>query len=266
VAILAMLTKVRIPKDRIERAVRRTDRGFRDGLSYVRSAHDLRNILIFAAFFFMFAWQYDVTLPLLARKTFHGGPTTFAVLSSAIGLGAIVSLFARRLVRTSGDRKMLGSAAVYGVATTGAALSTNVATMAVALFMAGLSITVMITAISARLQLRTRPDMRGRVIALWTVAVLGTRPIGAPLSGALAAWSGPRWALAIGALTPLGLWLALRGRPARPIELPVDSAVSDTELIEVAEEAGFVETVSEAADPLLPLIDPVPERAGPAQT
>ena len=58
------------------------------------------------------------------------------------------------------------------------------------------------------------PEMRGRVMALWAVAFLGTTPIGGPIIGIIAQSWGARWALAVGALSAmaagvLGL-LALR--------------------------------------------------------
>ena len=43
------------------------------------------------------------------------------------------------------------------------------------------------------------PAYRGRVIALWAMALVGSTPIGSPVIGALAQLAGPRWALALGA-------------------------------------------------------------------
>ena len=45
--------------------------------------------------------------------------------------------------------------------------------------------------------------MRGRVMALWTVAFLGTTPVGGPIIGFIAENAGPRWALSLGALAAL---------------------------------------------------------------
>jgi len=52
---------------------------------------------------------------------------------------------------------------------------------------------------NATLQLATDPAMRGRVMALYAMAFLGTTPIGAPLVGAIAEWTNPRVALVAGA-------------------------------------------------------------------
>jgi MFS family permease len=62
--------------------------------------------------------------------------------------------------------------------------------------------------------------MRGRVMALWSVAFLGSTPIGGPIAGAVAQYVGPRWGLGLGALacalaTVLGVSVARRERAAR---------------------------------------------------
>jgi MFS family permease len=68
---------------------------------------------------------------------------------------------------------------------------------------------------NATLQLATSAEMRGRVMALWTVAFLGSTPIGGPLIGAIGEHVGPRWALALGgvaAVVAAGLGAGVFGR------------------------------------------------------
>jgi len=65
------------------------------------------------------------------------------------------------------------------------------------------------------LQTQSRPDMQGRVMALWSVAVLGTTPIGGPLIGSIGEHAGARWSLIVGGLAAifaagLGLWTVKR--------------------------------------------------------
>jgi MFS family permease len=64
------------------------------------------------------------------------------------------------------------------------------------------------------LQLNSSGQMRGRVMALWAIVFLGSTPIGAPLTGLVAAHFGARAALGMGAvaalLAALGGGLALR--------------------------------------------------------
>jgi MFS family permease len=54
---------------------------------------------------------------------------------------------------------------------------------------------------NSTLQLATDPQMRGRVMALWSVAFLGSTPIGGPLIGWITADAGARVGLAVGAVS-----------------------------------------------------------------
>ena len=53
------------------------------------------------------------------------------------------------------------------------------------------------------LQMTADETMRGRVMALWAVAFLGTTPIGGPIVGYVAQFAGPRWGLALGGFAAL---------------------------------------------------------------
>jgi MFS family permease len=69
-------------------------------------------------------------------------------------------------------------------------------------FMGAASIGFIATA-NASLQLGADPAMRGRVMALYAMAFLGTTPIGAPLVGAIAQWTNPRVSLLVGAVATI---------------------------------------------------------------
>ncbi len=80
---------------------------------------------------------------------------------------------------------------------------------------------------NATLQLAASPEMRGRVMALWAVAFLGSTPIGGPIIGWIGEHIGPRWAMGLGATATLTAGIlaypALKrivGRAEADIELP----------------------------------------------
>src|ERR1700722_14159146 len=54
-----------------------------------------------------------------------------------------------------------------------------------------------------RIQLAPDPAYRSRVTALWSLALVGSTPIGSPVIGALAELSSPRGALVLGAADPV---------------------------------------------------------------
>ncbi len=62
----------------------------REGFRYVWATPALRNVLLSVALIGIFAYNFTVTLALLAKGTFHGGAGTYAVLTSCMGAGAVV--------------------------------------------------------------------------------------------------------------------------------------------------------------------------------
>jgi MFS family permease len=78
-------------------------------------------------------------------------------------------------------------------------LTTAVASLLVVGFF---SITITSLA-NVSLQLSSAPDMQGRVMSLWSMAFLGTTPIGGPIMGTIGEHAGARWALAIGGLAAI---------------------------------------------------------------
>jgi hypothetical protein len=65
----------------------------------------------------------------------------------------------------------------------------------------GAASTLFLATGNSTLQLTSAPAMRGRVMALWSLAFMGSTPIGGPIAGAVAETLGPRAALALGALS-----------------------------------------------------------------
>ncbi|MHB1711896.1 MAG: MFS transporter [Acidimicrobiales bacterium] len=175
----------------------------RDGFGYVWRNPSLRNTLIAMAVIGVFAYNFTVTLALMARTTFHGGAGTYSLLTSCMGAGAIVGgLLAAHRARPT-PRLLHTLALVFGALLCGVAVAPSLALAAVVIvFMGAASIGFVATA-NATLQLQSEPAMRGRVMSLYAMAFLGSTPIGAPLVGAIAEWSNPRVAMALGGVATL---------------------------------------------------------------
>ena len=190
---------------------------FREGLSYVWEVREVLAILVMAAIFIGIAWEFEVVLPLLARLTFHGGAGLYGVMSSMLGVGALCGgmIMAGRGLAT-GRTLVFGSVTV-GLAFLAGALAPVLWLEMVALFLMGVTSCVLASATNSTLQLRAAPHMRGRVMALYTVATVGTRPIGGPMVGWIGQHFGPRAGVGaggVGVFVGLGLWWIIsRTRP-----------------------------------------------------
>jgi MFS family permease len=94
----------------------------------------------------------------------------------------------------------------------GAAIAPNLAVALVLWFVVGAATMTLMSTSNTTLQLTSRPDMRGRVISLYMLLVMGTTPVGGPIVGWVAQRAGTRWAIALGAAASLcGAAIAARG-------------------------------------------------------
>ncbi len=88
----------------------------RAGLRYAAKVPDIARPLLMMAAIGTFTFEFEVSLPLLARDTFHGTATTYSWLIGALGAGAVIGgLYAARSQRT-GLRRLTWAAAAYAVA------------------------------------------------------------------------------------------------------------------------------------------------------
>jgi MFS family permease len=172
----------------------------RDGLRYVRQRPEILAPLLMMTLIGTFTYEYEVTLPLLARDTFRGGPTAYSWLLGAFGCGAVLGGLAAARRALTGIRPLVASAAGFGLATMAAALAPSFWIEVVLLAPVGATSVTFLTTGNSTAQLAAAPEFRGRVTALWSTALVGSTPIGAPIVGVLADRAGPRWSLALGAL------------------------------------------------------------------
>ena len=86
------------------------------------------------------------------------------------------------------------------------------------LLVVGVTSILYFTATTAIVQVEADPAMHGRILALQTILLIGTAPIGGPIDGALADAFGARMPLLLGGVAALGaaVWglFAARGAHA----------------------------------------------------
>jgi MFS family permease len=172
----------------------------REGLRHVAHEPRLWVPLVMAAFVGMLAWEFQVTLPVLAKETFHSNAATYGFLTAAMGVGAVFGgLFTATRGRV-GLPTMTVAAAGFGGAMLCAAVAPTLALAYVAMAVAGFAAICFMATGNATLQLGAAPSMRGRVMGLWAVAFMGSTPIGGPLVGWVVQIGGARSGLAVGGL------------------------------------------------------------------
>jgi MFS family permease len=187
------------------------------GLQYVRTSPLLRNILIMMAIIGMLTYEFSVMLPLMGEFTFHRGPGAYASMTAAMGAGAVVGgLFtASRKVQSS--PRMVGlTGMAFGASVLLTSIAPSLPLAIVALLIVGFFNINFTSLANVTLQLNAKPSMQGRVMALWSMAFLGTTPIGGPVMGAIGEHAGARVALAVAGLAAVGsaAWATWANRQA----------------------------------------------------
>jgi len=200
VAVIVGLSLMRTSELHRTPPVARARGQVREGFRYVWATPALRNVLLSVALIGIFAYNFTVTLALLAKVTFHGGAGAYAGLTACMGAGAVVGglLAAHRAKPT--PRLLQVLALVFGGLMAAVALAPTLLVADLLIVLMGAASIGFIATANATLQLTADPAMRGRVMALYAMAFLGTTPIGAPLVGAIAQWTNPRVALLVGAV------------------------------------------------------------------
>jgi MFS family permease len=205
IGLLAMRTSELTPTPLVARAKGQV----REGLRYIRGEPELRGNIILMFVAGLLAVNFPVVLPVVAKEVFHGDAGTYGLLTGAMGVGALVGGLHAAGRRSIDERLMALGALGFGVGMCVAAVAPSLRAILPVLVITGaLNITFFATS-NTLLQLQAAPEMRGRVLAVRVLAVLGTTPIGAPIIGWVCAEWGGRWGLAVGGLTTVAgaLWL-----------------------------------------------------------
>ena len=202
-AVLISLALMRRSELFPAKRVTRKKRQVRQGLRYVRSTPELLIPLLMIAVVGTLAWEFQVTLPLMASKVFHGGAATYGVMASVMGAGAVVGGLISASRSRARARALCLAAIGWGVAILAAAAAPSLALELVAMAFVGYGSISFNSLAKTTLQLAAKPTMRGRVMALWALAWLGSTPVGGPIVGWAGQVAGARWSLVIGGLATL---------------------------------------------------------------
>ncbi len=222
-AVLACLLMMRGSELFTAAPIRRVRGQLANGFRYVRDNRVIGDVLLMMAIIGTLTYEFNVSLPLVAKFTFKGNAGSFALLTSAMGLGAVVGGLLTAGRKRPKPMGVAWAGLAFGASMLLAAVSPSLAAAGVVLVAVGLCSLVFMSLGNSTLQLECRPDMRGRVMALWMVAFMGTTPLGGPVIGWIGEHYGPRWSLAVGGLAALaaGIYGLMRlsggGAPATPV-------------------------------------------------
>jgi MFS family permease len=221
VSLASMRVRELLPSPRAERSKGQ----IREGLSYVISKPTIFWSMVMLAFVSTFGMTLPVLLVSFADTVYRTGATGYGLYSSAAAVGALTGavLSTRRMnVRL---RTIMFAAGLFGVALILAGSVSWEPLFLIFLVSIGVSRLLFATGAESIVQLSTNRTIRGRVMSLYSMVMLGGQAIGGPLSGAIADRFGVHVAMMVAGIVPalaaivIGLVLARSGKLALRIQL-----------------------------------------------
>ena len=171
-----------------------------------------------AAVFAIFGLSLAVLMAAYANTVFNVGAGGYGLLNTLVALGALCGALASTRFATLRLRGVMTAAGAYGVVLMIASMAPNMVTFGAVMVIAGFASMLFLTSANQLVQMSTNVLIRGRVMSLYIMVLIGGQALGGPLMGWLAEHWGVQWAtllaggmLALAAVV-IGLVLAKRGQ------------------------------------------------------
>ena len=224
-AVIGSLLAMRLPERSRPRADTRVAEELRVGFRYVSEFAPIRTVLLLLALVSTMGMPYTVLMPAVAAKVLHGGPHTLGVLMAASGLGALGGAFylASRSTVVGLGRVIVIASGLFGAGLVAFGLSRALWLSLLILPLVGAGFMVSLAATNTIIQTITEEHLRGRVMAFYTMAFLGTAPLGSLLAGVLADRLGEPTTIVSGGVACLlgSAWFAGRLGRLRELVRPI---------------------------------------------
>jgi MFS family permease len=224
-AVIASLFAMRITQRTLPSRDTRMLDELRVGFRYVSRFAPVRSALLLLSLISIMGMPYTVLMPAIAANLLHGGPHTLGFLMTASGVGALggaLYLASRRSVLGLG-RAMVMSSAAFGIGLVAFSFTRVLWLSLLVLPIVGAGMMVTMAAANTVIQTIVDESLRGRVMAFYTMAFLGTAPIGSLIAGVAADRIGPTNTIMAGGLCCVlaAAWFGFRLPELRVLVRPI---------------------------------------------
>jgi len=200
VLVILLLLSMRTAEIRSEGRIPRAPGQLRAALRIVRGNGQLLGPLVMMGIVGTLAYEYEVSLPVFGEHSLAGGADEYALLTAGFGAGSIAAGAVLMFWPQTGVSRMVLISLGYGAALAVTALSPSTVFANVAIVFVGAFSIGFLTTGNSTVQLYAPSGMRGRVTSLWTMAFIGSTPIGALIIGWIGQAFGGRVSLGVAAL------------------------------------------------------------------
>lgn len=211
-----------------ERAIRAKGQ-VREGMRYVWSLPQVRAVVILVGVFGTVALNFGVTLPLIAKLDLHHDKA-YGPMTMAMGVGSLIGALWTASRKLPSPKLLVGACIGFGVSSIVVALSPTLNTMLVPLAFMGMGSIAFLSTANAFVQLSVAANVRGRVMALYSMVLLGGTPLGATIVGRLADVIDPRKTMIITGVATIAACIVL-GPAVRNSQFVEDAVEEDDEAV-----------------------------------
>jgi MFS family permease len=206
VSYLTVLVALALMRESELRRLPVTPRGpgqIREGMRYITKVPELWVTFLMLVVIGTLSYNFSVVFPLFVVKGLHASEAAYTYVYAGFSFGGLVGAFIVARRSSVSIRTVAVGAAALGVAMLVMTAVPNVALAILVAVSVGAASVAYMTATTSIAQLRTSPHMIGRVLALQTVLLIGTTPVGGPVLGAITDAVGARAPMLIGAIAAL---------------------------------------------------------------
>jgi MFS family permease len=164
-----------------------------EGVTYVRSRPDLLMVMLVAFGLGTFGMNFELTMALMATEVYEKGAGEYGILGSILAIGTLTGALLAARRKYPRRRLIVGGAVIFGIVEIVAAVMPTYVLFAVVLAPLGLITMTVLIASNTYVQTTVPHEVRGRVLALYMMILMGGKPIGAPVVGWVADVFGAPW-------------------------------------------------------------------------
>jgi MFS family permease len=235
IAVIAGLLMMNITRTPIAPKTKSLWANVAEGFQFVGKTAPVRALLVLVGAVSFTAMPYSVLMPVFADQIFHSGARGLGILMGAAGTGALIGSIALAVKATVHGlgRWVAIAATTFGTALTFFALSRHFALSAAILCVAGGAMMVQMASSNTLIQSMVPDELRGRVMAVYSMMFMGMGPLGALLAGSIADRVGAPYTVAAGGVITViaaiifGLRIPALREPARALILAQQAGPTD---------------------------------------
>lgn len=203
--VIASLMMMKLPPQNIADKSQNIISHFKEGYKYTFGFRPIRDVILLLFVINLFAMPFQVLMPVIAKQYLKGSSDTFGILMAATGIGALTgAIYLASRKNALGLAKMIYKAiTVFGLGLILFSFSTNIVLSVCLMIITGLGMMLGTASANTVIQILADDDKRGRVMSFYSLAFLGTAPIGSLLSGWLADVIGAANAIMLGGIVIL---------------------------------------------------------------